>query len=133
MVRRGEDILLLKRSDRVSAYRGRWHIIGGYLDEPGRTPAEKALSELEEETGVSRAEVARVRASEPFEAFDPDCAKLWQIHPVLVDLRGDPLIHLNWEHTSHRWVSPAEIVQYHPLPTVPEVLRRLRVDSKEGG
>lgn len=124
VVRGGEEILLLKRSRAVGAYQERWHVIGGYLDD--RTPStEKALRELEEETGIPRAAVGAVRAAEAFEIFDPDVGKTWVIHPVLLDLPEQPDVHLDWEHTEARWVRPQEVVQYDPLPGLAEALRRL--------
>lgn len=124
------EILLLKRSGLVGAYQGRWHVVGGYLDDPGRSAADKALVELEEEVGIPRSSVDRVTAGEPFEEFDPDVAKTWRIHPVLVDVRGDPLIRLDWEHTEYRWVRPEDVASYHTISTVPEVLRRLSIEAR---
>lgn len=127
VVRRGKHILLLKRSDKVGTYKGWWHIVGGYLDTPGVAAKQQALIELHEELGIQQEAIADVRGAEPFEVFDPDVAKTWTIHPVLVEVSGDPQIVLNWEHTEYRWVRPEDVVSYRPIHTVPEVLRRLSV------
>jgi len=125
VVKRGADILLLKRSELVGTYRGRWHIIGGYLDEPGKSASEKALEELEEEVGIPRAAVRVVRTAEPFELFDPDVAKTWQVHSVLLEVDGNPPVKLDWEHTDFTWVRLDEISRYHLIPSVSDVLQRL--------
>lgn len=127
VVRQGGRILLLKRSDKVGAYRGWWHVIAGYLDEPGVAAEQKALVELQEELGIPKEAVEDVRRAEPIEAFDPDVAKTWIIHPVLVSVKGNPPIRLDWEHTEYRWVRPEEIAAYHPIPTLLECLRRLGI------
>lgn len=127
VVRRGEEILLLKRSDRVGSYKGWWHVVGGYLDEPMVPVEKKALLELQEELGIPKDAVGNIQTREPFEVFDPDVAKTWQVHPVLVEVTGDPPIRLDWEHTEYRWVRPSEVPSYHPIPSVPGVLRRLSV------
>lgn len=127
VVRRGEHIVLLKRSKNVGSYKGWWHIVGGYLDNLGIAAEQQALIELQEELGIQKEVVAGVRTAEPFEVFDPDVGKTWKIHPVLAEVRGDPPIALNWEHTEYRWVRPSEVPSYRLIPTVPEVLRRLSV------
>lgn len=126
VVRNDDHILFLKRSERVGTYRGYWHIIGGYLDETGKAVEEKVLRELEEEVGIPRSAVERVSVGEPFEEFDPDVAKTWIIHPVLVDVRGDPSVRLDWEHTEYRWIRPSEYGSHVPyIGSLPEVIRRL--------
>lgn len=131
VVRRGPHILLAKRSDKVGSYKGWWHIIGGYLDRPDVTVEQHALIELQEELGIPHEAVGTVRGAEPFTVFDPDVAKTWEIHPVLVVVRGDQTITLNWEHTAYRWVRPEDVASYRPIPTVHEVLRRLSIVSIE--
>ncbi len=56
-VRFEDKILLLKRSDRVGTYRGKWHTVAGYIDEP-KPIQQKALEELEEEPDIHREDVS---------------------------------------------------------------------------
>ena len=51
---RGNQVLLLRRTDRVSTYKGRWAGVSGSV-EAGSTPIEQAIQEIEEETGLSNA------------------------------------------------------------------------------
>ncbi|GAI08379.1 unnamed protein product, partial [marine sediment metagenome] len=43
------EILLLRRSERVGSYRGRWAGVSGYIE---KTPDEQAMVEIEEETSL---------------------------------------------------------------------------------
>ena len=51
VVKHKDKILLLKRSDKVSTYKGKWQTVAGYLDEV-KPIKEKVLEELKEEIGV---------------------------------------------------------------------------------
>ncbi|HEX9879600.1 MAG TPA: NUDIX domain-containing protein [Candidatus Binatia bacterium] len=117
-------ILLLKRSDRVRTYRGKWSAVAGYLDEPVSIRA-KALKELEEELEIPPSEVVRVRTAPPYEFFDPEAKKSWLVHPVLVEVRRKPEIKLDWEHTEWRWILPHEMARYDTVPKLEESLRRV--------
>ena len=52
------EILLLKRSDKVRTYREKWNTIAGYLDEV-KPLKEKVLEELREEIGVIEKNILR--------------------------------------------------------------------------
>ena len=60
---RGNQVLLLRRSDRVSTYKGRWAGVSGSV-EAGSTPIEQAIQEIEEETGLSNADAIPVLAGQ---------------------------------------------------------------------
>lgn len=125
IVRREGKLLLLKRGEKVSTYRGRWHAVAGYFDEPGRTVEEKAREELREEIGVGDESIASIRIGRLIEMDDPQLKKLWRIHPVLVDLKSDPAIALDWEHTEYRWVSLDEALRLATIPGFHEVVRQM--------
>jgi 8-oxo-dGTP pyrophosphatase MutT (NUDIX family) len=109
-------ILLLRRSDRVGSYRGRWAAVSGYLEEP--TPLAQALREIEEETGIAPAAVTLAAEGRPVAVDDETLQRCWVVHPFLFDLAAPPEIRLDWEHTAFRWASPAEFAR---LPTVPRL------------
>ncbi len=123
-VRFGEKILLLKRSDRVHSYQGKWHTVAGYIDEP-KPIRQKALEELEEELSIPSKNVSRFIAGEPYEFFDQGAKKSWIVHPVLVELKNKPEVRLDWEHTEFKWISPDEIDGYDTVPKLEESLRRV--------
>lgn len=119
-----DDILILKRSDKVGVYRERWNVVAGYLDEP-KSIHEKALEEIEEELGVLRENVLRIILGTPYEYFDENIQKTWFIHPVLAELKLKPEIKLDWEHTDFKWIDPKEITKYDLVSNLGESLNRV--------
>ncbi|MBI4450944.1 NUDIX domain-containing protein [Candidatus Woesearchaeota archaeon] len=109
------ELLLLKRSDKVGAYQGKWNAVAGYLDEP-RPLRDKVLEELADELGVSESLVARLEAAPSYELHDAAIKKTWIIHPVLVELREKPVVKLDWEHTECAWIAPISLTQYDIVP-----------------
>ena len=55
LFRKGK-ILLLKRSNKVSTYKGFWGVIAGYVEED-ETPEETAYKEIKEEVGIEKNDV----------------------------------------------------------------------------
>lgn len=107
----GDEILLLRRSDKVANYKGKWNSIGGFIDEP--MPIEqKAIGEAEEELGISRPMIKRIVAGRPFELYDPEIRKTWLICPFLLELSEKPKITLDWETSECLWIKPDQITQF---------------------
>jgi len=123
-VRYGDQILLLKRSDKVSTYRGMWYTVAGYLDEL-KPIREKVLAELQEEVGIGEEIIASLRIAAPQEVTDRDIQKTWLFCPVLVELRRKPEIRLDWEHTEARWIKPEELANFVTVPHITECLQSL--------
>jgi 8-oxo-dGTP diphosphatase len=117
-------ILLLKRSEQVGTYRGLWHTVAGYLDEL-KPLREKILEELEEELSLGPELIAEIRLGEPYEFADPSVGKTWLVQPALVELKDEPALKLDREHTEHRWITPEEIRGYPTVPRLEESLRRV--------
>lgn len=119
---RGHDeILLVRRSERVRTYRGAWAGISGYL-EPGVTPLEQAYTELREETGLAREDVRLLRAGAPLTFEDTTLGQAWTVHPFLFAISAPDRIQTDWEATAHQWIAPAELAA---LPTVPKLAEAL--------
>ena len=108
-------ILLLRRSDRVGSYRGRWAGVSGYLE---TEPDTQALTEISEETGLDAVDVTLVRRGEPLRTSDAGLDTTWVVHPYRFRVRTPEKICLDWEHHEMRWIDPAEIEKY---PTVPRL------------
>lgn len=118
----GDHILLLRRSDRVSTYQGRWAAVSGSIEE---TPERQALIEIREETGLNGDQVRLCRQGRPFVLDAPELERCWVIHPFLFQVDDPSLIRLNWEHTEGRWLSPAEIGSLPTVPALAEALARV--------
>ncbi len=104
-----DKILLLKRSNKVLTYKGKWNTIAGYLDEV-KPIEEKIKEELREEINVK--EVLSIKIGNYFEILDKKINKKWIVTPVLVELKDRPEIKLDWEHTEFKWIKPEEMKNY---------------------
>ncbi len=122
-IRYKDKILLLKRSDKVSTYKGKWNTVAGYLDEI-KPLEEKILEELKEEIGVEKDIISSIILGDPFEFKDERIGKKWIVTPALVELRK-PEIKLDWEHTEYRWVDPEEIRNFETVPNLDLSLKRV--------
>ena len=115
---RGNQVLLLRRSDRVSTYKGHWAGVSGSL-ESGRLPIEQAIQEIEEETGLSTIDAIPVLAGRPFDFVDKAISRRWIVHPFRFRVAADALIVLDRENSEAVWTEPALLER---LPTVPRLL-----------
>jgi 8-oxo-dGTP pyrophosphatase MutT (NUDIX family) len=107
-------ILLLRRSDRVGTYRGRWAGISGYLEDP--TPLDQALREIREETGLASEQVVLAGVGSPLEIPAPELGRCWIVHPFLFDVMAAAAIQLDWEHCEMVWVVPEALADYATVP-----------------
>jgi len=113
-IRHRGKILILRRSNKVGSYQGRWAGISGYLEEP--SPLDQVLKEIYEETALTAAQVQLFNAGAPFEVVDHELATCWLVHPFLFDTEVPQKIKLDWEHVALQWVEPHMLKE---LPTVP--------------
>jgi 8-oxo-dGTP pyrophosphatase MutT (NUDIX family) len=138
---RGHDeVLILRRSGRVRTYRGRWAGVSGYL-EGARTGArlgespeararppsaeDQARREIQEETGLTSADIELLRAGDPLTFEDPDLDTRWTVYPFLFRVRPGATIAVDWEHTEARWVRPGTLGRYRTVPCLREALARV--------
>lgn len=99
------QILALKRSDKVWYYRKKWGIVGGHLPH-GVNPVQHGLAEVQEELGLRRKDLRVRRVGRTVRLDDHVNQKTWISVPILVELKRKPRIKLDWEHTAARWVEP---------------------------
>ncbi len=111
--------LVLRRSDRVGSFRGRWSAVSGYIE--GREdPRDRAAQEIREET---QAKGARFRkAANPL--YTRDGATAFIVHPFLFDVPSRRVT-LDWENLEHRWIAPSELATLDTVPRLGIVLDRL--------
>jgi len=120
----GEDeILLLRRSQQVGNYRGRWAGVSGYIEETD--PLTQAYAEISEETGLASEDVQLLRTGEPLAVVDAQAERRWLVHPFLFEVSEPARIRTDWEHIETRWIQPKDIFQYETVPELAEALMRV--------
>jgi len=116
ILRNRGHILLVRRSEKVGSFRGRWSAISGHIE--GREdPKHRAVVEVREETGL-RGIVFR-SAGEPVLARDG--ATMYIVHPFLFEAPSRR-VHLDWENVEHRWIRPGELHRFETVPRLMDVV-----------
>ena len=123
------EILLLKRSEKVSTYKGKWNTVAGYLDEI-KPIEEKVLEELREELVINKENILSMHVTGHFEFKDLKIGKTWIVTPVLVEIR-EPKIALNWEHTDYAWILPEELKNFDTVPNLDKSLEKALESFKD--
>ena len=109
-------ILIVRRSQKVGTFQGRWSAISGHIE--GREdPKHRAIVEVREETGL-RGIVFR-SAGEPVLARDG--ATMYVVHPFLFDAPSRR-VRLDWENVEHRWIRPEELHRFETVPRLMDVV-----------
>ncbi len=123
------QVLLLKRSEEVGSYSGRWGAVAGHSE---GDPETAARQEIEEETGIDPRSVTLVRRGDPFEVDDPDLGIRWSITPFLFDSPTRD-IETDWESVATEWVHPPAIRTRETVPDLWTSYDRVRprVDTVE--
>ncbi len=116
------EILLLRRSDQVGSYKGRWAGVSGYIE---TTADEQALTEIAEETSLGREDVKLMKRGKPLSAEDEKLGVKWVVHPYLFHIKDRDKIKIDWEHKEVRWIKPEEIDNYQTVPKLKETLARV--------
>jgi len=119
-------ILIVRRSQRVGTYQGRWSGISGYLE---HQPLEQALIEIREETGLGDNDVELVRQAASLEILDQERNARWLVHPFLFRVKRPDAIRLDWENLELRWIAPAELDNYPTVPALRKTLARCLGDA----
>lgn len=109
-------LLLAKRGQKVLAYPGKWHGIGGFLDDPNKSLLQKIKEELNEELGVQEKDIAQITTGKVIRVDDPILRRTWDLYLAIVELKVETHMRLDWEHTECRWIAPEEIEKYDTVP-----------------
>jgi len=113
-----ERILLLKRSDEVSSYQGKWAGISGSL-EGSESPLMAAYREIKEETGIGPDDLKFLGSGELIRVPYTDFT--WVVHPMIFKC-SSRMVQLNWENTEYRWVTKDEISVFDAVPGLLDAL-----------
>lgn len=117
-----DEILILRRSQRVGSYQGRWAGVSGYIE---TTADEQALTEIKEETSLSKQEVELIRKGKPLAIEDKELGVRWLVHPYLFHIKDRNKIKIDWEHKEARWIAPQDIEHYPTVPKLKETLAQV--------
>jgi 8-oxo-dGTP diphosphatase len=118
----GGEILLLRRSDQVGSYRGRWAGVSGYIE---TTADEQALTEIAEETSLYGDDLKLRKRGKPLPVKDEKLGVKWVVHPYLFHIKDRNKIKIDWEHKETRWIDPSDIDNYPTVPMLKETLARV--------
>jgi len=119
-LRNGQRILILKRSEKVGSYKGRWAGISGFIEE-NETPLEAARREVLEETRIK--EIDFIKQGQAISVLDEEREINWIVHPFLFNTKEQP--QLDWEHETFKWILPTEITNYKTVPGLKESLEKV--------
>ena len=115
-------VLILRRSQQVGTYQGRWAGVSGYMES---SDDEQALTEISEETGLTVDDITLIKKGEPLEIEDKTLGVRWVVHPYLFAITDRNKIKIDWEHKELKWIKPAEIADYPTVPNLKETLERV--------
>ena len=118
----GSKVLLIRRSEEVSTYRGLWAGISGYVE---RVPLNQAYQELLEETGVSEDQVHLRGIGVPLRVDDDRFGKHWLVFSYLFEAAEPPVIETNWEASEYGWFTPDEVAGMDTVPGLSDGLARV--------
>jgi len=116
------EILILRRSEQVGSYQGKWAGVSGYIE---TTADEQALTEIEEETSLSREDVELIKRGKPLPIEDKRLGVRWVVHPYLFHIKDRDKIKIDWEHKETRWIAPEDIDNYQTVPMLKETLTQV--------
>ncbi len=122
-LKRENKILILRRSENVGSYRGKWGGISGFVEE-NEKPLDTALKEIREETGIPKDKVRLLKEGESFEVRDRQLGRIWIVYPFLFETETGEIV-LDREHSDYRWIRPSELEKYETVPQLSKSLRNV--------
>ena len=116
------EILILRRSEQVGTYQGKWAGVSGYVEQG---VDEQALVEIEEETSLRRKDISLIKKGKPLVVNDEKLGTKWVVHPYLFHINDRDKIKIDWEHQESKWIKPEDLSNYPTVPMLKETLDRV--------
>ncbi|SHG67713.1 NUDIX domain-containing protein [Halobaculum gomorrense] len=113
-------VLLVRRSDAVSTYRGRWGGISGYVEGDADDALDDALREIREETGIAEGDLSPVRRGDPIAVDDEQDS--FTVHPFLFDC-ATRRVRPNEELAETEWIQPIAMLERETVPSLWDAYR----------
>ena len=119
-------LLILKRSDKVRTYKGKWGGVAGYVEDNER-PVDTAFKEIREETGFESQIISLLMEEEPIEFTDiyNDIKIDWIVYPFLFKIEKNGKVQIDWEHSEYRWIEPPQITKFDTVPHLKEIVFKM--------
>ena len=121
ILKNSDEILILKRSEKVGSFQGYWSGCSGYV-EKNETPEETSLKEIREETGIEEKQL-KLLVIGNVHRVEKDTGT-WLIHPYLYET-NTKTIKLDWENDEHVWIKKEELEKYKFVPGLDIIIENL--------
>ncbi len=119
-----EEILLLKRSEKVKSMKNLWAGISGIIED-NEKPIKRAKIEILEEVGIEESDITLMKEGNKILIESPQYVNhQWEVYPFLFSCSNKE-IKLNWENSDSRWISINELNNFTTVPSLDRVLARL--------
>ena len=123
-LKNSEEILLLKRSQKVKTMKNLWAGISGII-ENNEKPLNRAIIEIFEEVGMKKSEVKLLKEGDVIMIESPQYENhQWEVYPFLFSCNHKE-IKLNWENSDAQWIDVEAINDFTTVPSLEKVLTRL--------
>lgn len=123
-IKNSDQILILKRSEKVRSMKGLWSGVSGMI-ENNENPLDRAKIEIFEEIGMKEDEIKLVKKSEKMKISSTQYKNhQWEIFPFLFETKKET-IQLNWENSDFKWILPIELKNYETVPSLEKLLLNL--------
>ncbi|RDI72155.1 NUDIX domain-containing protein [Halopelagius longus] len=121
-VRNRGRVLLVRRSDSVGTFPGRWAGVSGYVEGDPAAAEDDARRELREEVRLGDGDVELVRVGAPLDVTGADGE--FTVHPFLFEAETRETV-TNEEISEAEWTDPTAIFERETVPELWETWRRV--------
>ena len=119
-----DQILILKRSEKVKSMKGLWAGISGII-ENNELPLNRAKIEIFEEVGISEKHITLIKSTKEFTIESPQYKnQQWIIFPFFFTTDTNS-IKLNWENSDFRWIEVGQLKEFNTVPSLERILLSL--------
>ena len=123
-LKNSDNILLLKRSEKVKSMKNLWAGISGII-EVDEEPIKRAQIEINEEVGIKESDITLVKEGDIILIESPQYTNhQWEVYPFLFSCTKRE-IKLNWENSDSKWIYMNELSNFRTVPSLDKVLARL--------